>query len=45
MRDLGEPEKLQELLYGLDALIRVHLWKENELYVAMLDSASWPGSS
>ncbi len=43
--DLDPPDKLQELLYGLDALIRVHLWKENELYVAMLDSASWPGSS
>jgi hypothetical protein len=36
------PEDLQELLYGLAALLRVHLWKENELYLAMLDSASWP---
>jgi iron-sulfur cluster repair protein YtfE (RIC family) len=42
---VDEPEQLQELLYGLDALIRVHLWKENELYLAMLDSPSWPGGS
>jgi iron-sulfur cluster repair protein YtfE (RIC family) len=42
---VDEPEELQELLYGLDALIRVHLWKENELYLTMLDSPSWPGGS
>lgn len=29
---------LQELLYGLDALIRVHLWKEDELLVHPLSS-------
>jgi hemerythrin-like domain-containing protein len=33
---------LQELLYGLAALIRVHVWKERELYLAMLESGSWP---
>ena len=42
---LDQPERLQELLYGLDALIRVHLWKENELYLSMLDWPSWPGGS
>jgi hypothetical protein len=42
---LDRPERLQELLYGLDALIRVHLWKENELYLAMLDWPSWPGGA
>ncbi len=35
---------LQELLYGLDALIRVHLWKEDELLVRPLGSSSWPAS-
>lgn len=39
---LDRPEPLQELLYGLDALIRVHLWKEDELYLGMLESSSWP---
>jgi hemerythrin-like domain-containing protein len=37
-------ETLQELLYGLDALIRVHLWKEDELYVKPLGSSTWPAS-
>lgn len=36
--------KLQELLYGLDALIRVHIWKENELYLPAVGSATWPVS-
>ena len=35
---------LQELLYGLDALIRVHLWKEDELLVRPLGSSTWPAS-
>jgi Hemerythrin HHE cation binding domain len=35
---------LQELLYGLDALIRVHLWKEDELMVHPLASPTWPAS-
>ena len=35
---------LQELLYGLDALIRVHLWKEDELMVNPASSATWPAS-
>ena len=35
---------LQELLYGLDALIRVHLWKEDELLVHPLGSSTWPAS-
>ncbi len=37
-------ETLQELLYGLDALIRVHLWKEDELTVRPLGSSTWPAS-
>jgi hemerythrin-like domain-containing protein len=35
---------LQELLYGLDALIRVHLWKEDELMLNPLSSPTWPAS-
>ncbi len=35
---------IQELLYGLDALIRVHLWKEDELMVRPLASSAWPAS-
>jgi len=26
--DVGDAELLQELLYGIDALLRVHLWRE-----------------
>jgi hemerythrin HHE cation binding domain-containing protein len=42
--DVEDVETVQELLYGLDALIRVHLWKEDELYVKPLASATWPAS-
>ena len=42
--DVADTERLQQLLYGLDALIRVHIWKENEVFLAMLDSSSWPES-
>ena len=38
-RNLG---RAQQLLYGLAALITVHMWKEDELYLAALDSPSWP---
>jgi hypothetical protein len=41
---LSDVDELQELLYGLDALIRVHIWKEDKLYLAMLDNPSWPHS-
>jgi hypothetical protein len=40
--DLADTARLQRLLYGLDALIRVHMWKEDELFLAALDSPSWP---
>ena len=29
--------RLQELLYGLYALIRVHFWKEEELYLPLVE--------
>jgi Hemerythrin HHE cation binding domain len=41
---LDDPDLLQELLYGLDALIRVHLWKEDALYLRMLESPLWPAA-
>lgn len=40
--DIDDTDELQQLLYGLDALIRVHLWKENELFLGSLESSSWP---
>jgi hypothetical protein len=40
--DISDTALLQELLYGLDALIRVHLWKENELFLGPIESHSWP---
>lgn len=40
--DVNDVDRLQELLYGLDALMRVHIWKENELFLTPLESPSWP---
>ena len=40
--DLTDTDRLQRLLYGLDALIQVNRWKENELVLALLDSPSSP---
>lgn len=40
--DTTDTALLQQLLQGLDALIRVHLWKEDELFLAPLESFSWP---
>jgi hypothetical protein len=39
--DVNDAARLQQLLYGLDALIRIHIWKEDELFLASLDSSSW----
>jgi len=38
--DPGDSVRLQRLLYGLDALIRVQVWKEEELFLAGLESSS-----
>jgi iron-sulfur cluster repair protein YtfE (RIC family) len=40
--DPADLERLQQLLYGLDAVLRVHVWKENELYLRSLESEAWP---
>jgi hypothetical protein len=42
--DVTDTARLQQLLYGLDALIRTHMWKENELFLAALESPAWPNS-
>jgi Hemerythrin HHE cation binding domain len=43
--DPNDLSRLRRLLYGLDALIRVHVWKEEELFLAALESSSWPETS
>ena len=35
-------DQLQELLYGLYALISVHFWKEEQLYLPLLERPPWP---
>lgn len=35
-------DRLQELLYGLYALISVHFWKEEQLYLPLLERPNWP---
>jgi iron-sulfur cluster repair protein YtfE (RIC family) len=35
-------DRLQELLYGLYALITVHFWKEDQLYLPLLERPAWP---
>ena len=42
--DKEDVDTLQELFYGLDALIRVHIWKEDELLVRPLSSSTYPAS-
>ncbi len=34
--DRSDVARLRELLYGLSALIRVHIWKENELLLSVI---------
>jgi iron-sulfur cluster repair protein YtfE (RIC family) len=40
--DPADVTRLQELLYGLYALIRVHFWKEEELYLPLVERAGTP---
>jgi iron-sulfur cluster repair protein YtfE (RIC family) len=35
-------DRLLELLYGLYALISVHFWKEEQLYLPLLERPAWP---
>lgn len=43
--DVTDVDELQRLLYGVHALIKVHLSREEDLYVAALESSGWPASS
>jgi iron-sulfur cluster repair protein YtfE (RIC family) len=38
----ADVDRLQELLYGLYALISVHFWKEEQLYLPLLERPAWP---
>jgi hemerythrin len=40
--DASDVDELQELLYGLHALISVHFWKEEELYLPLIERAVLP---
>jgi Hemerythrin HHE cation binding domain len=42
--DLADTEELQRLLYGLHAVIRLHLSREEDLYVGALESPVWPAA-
>jgi hypothetical protein len=42
--DPADTNDLQRLLYGLYALITVHLSREEELYADAVDSRRWPAS-
>jgi hypothetical protein len=39
---LADTSELQRLLYGVHAVIRLHLSREEDLYAGALDSAAWP---
>lgn len=41
--DVSDVARLRRLLYGLDALVCVQTWKENELFLAMLEASNQPG--
>jgi iron-sulfur cluster repair protein YtfE (RIC family) len=43
--DPADLATLQELLYGLHALISVHFWKEEELYFPLLDAHEKAGAA
>ena len=40
--DADDVADLQRLLYGLHTLIAVHIWKEERLYLEMLERPDWP---
>jgi iron-sulfur cluster repair protein YtfE (RIC family) len=42
--DPDDVPELQRLLYGLHALIGMHIWKEERLYLAMLERPAWPST-
>lgn len=40
--DIEDTDELQRLLYGVHALVKVHLSREEDLYVDAVDSVAWP---
>lgn len=40
--DLADATDLQRLLYGVYTVVKVHLSREQDLYVGVLESAAWP---
>jgi Hemerythrin HHE cation binding domain len=40
--DVADTAELQRLLYGVLALIKLHLSREEDLYLGALDSPAWP---
>ena len=40
--DAEDVDGLQRLLYGVHALIKVHLSREEDLYAEVLESPAWP---
>jgi hypothetical protein len=42
--DVNDTAELQRLLYGVHALIAVHLSREEELYAGALAAAAWPAA-
>lgn len=40
--DAEDADELQRLLYGVHALIKVHLSREEDLYVGAVGSGAWP---
>jgi hypothetical protein len=42
--DLDDVAELQELLYGLYAVIKLHVSREQDLYVEVLESRAWPAA-
>jgi hypothetical protein len=43
--DVKDGDELQRLLYGVHALIRVHLSRDEDLYVGALESSAWPAGA
>jgi hypothetical protein len=43
--DSDDIDELQRLLYGVHALIKVHLSREEDLYVGVLESPAWPAAN
>jgi hypothetical protein len=43
--DITDTAALQRLLYGIYALVKVHLSREEELFATAFDSSTWPAGT